>query len=165
MSVEERFWAKVLKPIGLDGCWEWTGAKWRAGYGMLLRDGRLDGAHRVSWAIHFGPIPEGLWVLHHCDNASCVRPDHLFLGSARDNSRDAMAKGRWATGARHGMYQRPERRSMGERNGMTTLDADAVRLIRRLAAEGQSMRSLAPRFHVSPSTVENIVHRRTWGHL
>jgi hypothetical protein len=90
-SLEERFWKRVHKS---DGCWEFSGGRHQFGYGLIQANHKCVGAHRVSWEIHFGPIPDGLWVLHACDNPSCVRPDHLFLGTVGDNTRDASAKGR-----------------------------------------------------------------------
>jgi hypothetical protein len=82
-----RFWPKVRKD---RGCWVWTGATTTTGYG------RLSGqpAHRLSWEIHHGPIPAGLFVCHRCDNPGCVRPDHLFLGTHEANMADMVAKGR-----------------------------------------------------------------------
>lgn len=83
-----------------DGCWVWQGSKNRDGYGLFMRDGRrrpgrrCERASRVSWELHRGPIPRGLWVLHKCDNPSCVNPDHLFLGTVQDNVADMMRKGR-----------------------------------------------------------------------
>ncbi len=94
--LEERFWAKVRKS---DGCWEWTGAANRQGYGRIAL-GRASGprrAHRIAWELTHGPVPDGLWVLHHCDNPPCVRPDHLWLGTRADNARDCRLKGRMNT--------------------------------------------------------------------
>lgn len=76
------------------GCWEWTGRKYAFGHGTLQFQGRSRLAHRLAWNWKFGEIPEGLCVLHHCDNPGCVNPDHLFLGTRGDNNRDAYKKGR-----------------------------------------------------------------------
>jgi hypothetical protein len=101
LTIEQRFWAKVRKR---DGCWEWTGAKNADGYGMIGVNGvghkRHAPAHRVSWELHYGHIPTGMWVLHHCDNPPCIRPDHLFIGDRSANMKDCAAKGR-LTGPQH----------------------------------------------------------------
>ena len=92
-SLEERFWSRVTKS---DGCWEWRGANVR-GYGMIRRTGGTNvRANRISWEIHFGPIPDGPQVLHHCDNPPFVRPEHLYLGTTADNvhDRDTRRRGR-----------------------------------------------------------------------
>lgn len=87
-----RFWDKVL--VG-DGCWEWqAGTQKHNGYGSFSMNGRDVKAHRVSWLLWYGEIPKGLRVLHRCDNPPCIRPDHLFLGTQKDNVLDAVAKGR-----------------------------------------------------------------------
>lgn len=103
-SFQIRFWSKVNKdgPIPahcpeIGHCWLWTGRPDTDGYGHLRLGGKGSNAttaHRVSWIIHFGLIPEGLYVCHHCDTPLCIRPEHLFLGSALDNNRDAIVKGR-----------------------------------------------------------------------
>lgn len=97
MTFEERFWSKVDKT---GECWEWTGGRTAPGWhGRIAVDARRKTvrkviASRASWEIHFGPIPVGLRVLHACDNAGCVRPDHLMLGTQRANMQDAGRKGR-----------------------------------------------------------------------
>lgn len=92
--IHVRFWAKVDASGGPDGCWIWTGARFPFGYGAIKIGGRPRGAHRTAWELVNGPIPEGLNVLHHCDNPPCVNPAHLFLGTLRDNALDMFAKGR-----------------------------------------------------------------------
>ena len=98
-SLESRFWNRLDKG---GNCWNWQGGKDRPdGYGCLhyADNGKRHSlkAHRVSWVIHNGPIPDGLWVLHKCDNPSCVNPNHLFLGTRQDNMLDAASKGRIST--------------------------------------------------------------------
>lgn len=87
----KRFLAKVEKS---KGCWIWQGSCWKNGYGCIQHQGRRQKAHRVAYQLLIGPIPGGLFVCHTCDIPSCVRPEHLFLGTARDNTCDAIAKGR-----------------------------------------------------------------------
>jgi hypothetical protein len=96
-SVAERFFAKVVQSAG-DECWHWTAFCDRRGYGQFsTRDMPSARAHRVSWVIHHGQIPDGMCVLHRCDNPPCVNPAHLFLGTLRDNVHDMMTKGRHVT--------------------------------------------------------------------
>lgn len=151
--VAERFWKYVTKTEG-DGCWEWTGHRTRLGYGRLKighrPKARSAEAYRISWEIHHGPIPEGLCVCHRCDNPPCVRPDHLFLGTHRDNMLDAAAKGFMG-------------RARAERNGNARLTWEIVRDVRRLYATGlYSQKQLAERFGMCPASAHNVVTGKYW---
>jgi len=84
-----------IERIPFSGCWLWTGAL-VSGYGQKTENGKQQYTHRLSWELHRGHIPDGLYVLHRCDVRCCVNPDHLFLGTYSDNTLDAVAKGRWA---------------------------------------------------------------------
>lgn len=149
-----RFWPNVIR--GRD-CWLWTGAVNSHGYGRLRsgEDRSVLRAHRVSWELHFGPIPDGLFVLHYCDNPPCVRPDHLFLGTNTDNLRDASKKGRT------GPQLHPER-YQGENGHRTKLTERDVRDIRRATA---SQQAIAAQYGINPSSVSKIVLRKTWKHI
>ncbi len=97
----KRFWPKVERS---DGCWLWKAGKNLQGYGMICmkKHGMTHlSAHKFSWLLHHGPIPIGLCVLHKCDTPACVNPDHLWLGTHKDNSEDMVIKGRVCRGRRH----------------------------------------------------------------
>lgn len=112
LSREERFFAKVQKT---DTCWIWTGAKQGHGYGCFRVGDKRIGAHRYSYQIHNGDIPDGLFVCHTCDNMFCVNPEHLWLGTAKQNTSDMLRKGRGKLGIKpikkvciNGHYKTPE---------------------------------------------------------
>lgn len=95
MTVEERFWNKVAKRSAGE-CWEWRGKLHPDGYAQFRVDGIETLVHRFSWELHYGAIPKEMCVLHRCDKPSCVNPNHLFLGTQKDNMQDASHKGRLA---------------------------------------------------------------------
>lgn len=149
-TLEERFWEKVRKG---DGCWEWTAHLNMYGYGTIRDGDKFCSAHRVSWKLHFGPIPRGLCVCHRCDNPKCVCPSHLFLGTVADNARDRESKGR-------AVYLR------GERNGMAKLTAPKVLAIRReRLVSNTSVAQLALRYGVCKSTIGYVISGERWGHV
>jgi len=142
------FWSHVTSGK-LDECWEWQGPKVGNGYGRARIAGKSpEYAHRLSYMLHYGPIPDGMYVCHHCDNPICVNPHHLFLGTALDNSADKSRK---------------ERHPRGDRSVVSKLTWDTVRTIRHLYATGtHSQSALGRRFGVSSSTIRFIVHGKTW---
>ena len=150
-TFEERFWAKVDKR-GPDECWEWTAVKSR-GYGQIWRDGRMILATHAIWEINHEPVPNGFNICHKCDNPSCVNPNHLFLGTQKDNIRDMVRKGR-----------NPNRR--GEKNPVSKLTESQVVKIKRLHAGGiKNYPKLASMFGVSKYAVANLFNGRCWQHI
>lgn len=129
-------------------CWLWTGASNRHRYGLTWADGRVERVHRLAYLHWHGPIPEGLYVMHSCDNRECFNPDHLSLGTALENHRDMVAKGRQAPGHVLG--------------GRRVLSADAVREIR---ASSEPAALLARRFGVSAAAVLYARRGDTWAHV
>jgi flavin-binding protein dodecin len=163
-SPEDRFWSKVDRRGPAD-CWNWIAGRIPDGYGQfrLNNPRRQVGAHRFSYELHYGPIPEGLLVLHSCDNPSCVNPNHLSAGTTRDNSRDAIERGRNYPGFREEFRKYPEKIRRAEQHPMRKLDWQKVREIRALISEGKlSRRQIAARYGVAPDTVHKIAVRRTW---
>lgn len=163
----ERFWG--LFDRADIGCWVWRRNHTAAGYGQLRSGGKGEPvlyAHRLSWEIHFGPIPDGLFVCHHCDNPPCVRPDHLFLGTQADNVRDKIAKGRQPRGDAHYSRRTPDRVRRGDLHPLARLTASQVRSIRsEHAAGGITMKALSRRYGVNPSVISVIIARKSWTHV
>lgn len=135
------------------GCIEWTGARDRRGYGQVKINGKKVAVHRSYWEEVNGPIPEGMVVMHTCDNPPCFRLDHLRLGTQADNIADMMAKGRHRSGIT---------RNFGEANGMTHLTWEQVDEIREAIAAGEIQRRIAERYGVAPSTITRIKKREVW---
>lgn len=158
LSWEQRFWNKVNKT---DGCWLWTGSTGRRGYGAFRTPAHKynQQTHRISYEIHYGPIPDGLWVLHRCDVPGCVRPDHLFLGTPADNMADMVQKGRAYSGDNHWMRRFPERVPRGPRLSTRKLTLDQEEEIRtRYNAGGISIQKLADEYGVSFGSAYYAIH-------
>ncbi len=166
-SIIERFLKKVNMPLHEhQDCWVWKGMRYPNGYGQMKVDGVRTRAHRLSWTIFCGTIPDGLSVCHHCDNRICVNPHHLFLGTCKDNLQDASKKKRMALGKRNGRHTHPESTARGDRNWKAKLTEGSVRAIREHYENGLgTLSSLGRRFGVTPSTILCIVNRETWKHV
>jgi hypothetical protein len=141
-SLRDRFFSRFVK---LDnGCWQWRSHTDKDGYGVLPGTRKNIRAHRLSYEIHTGSIPDEMLVCHHCDNPGCVNPDHLFVGTQKDNALDALNKGR---------------HYIGEKNGRAKLTKENVNEILTSSMNG---RQLAARFGVSKSTINNVRRGATW---
>lgn len=154
-SIKERFEAKFEEDES-SGCWNWTAGKDKDGYGNFGFAGRKQKAHRVSYQLYIGEIPDGLCVCHKCDNPSCVNPAHLFPGTMADNVRDCINKGRWKS-------KFPDH--SGENNGHVKLAEEDVRTIRTMGADGVRQVDIAREFGVTRSNIYHIVHRLTWAKI
>ena len=156
VPVELRFWEKVCKYKEENACWGWLADKNVHGYGTFDLNGKSMLAHRVSWILTYGDFPRELCILHHCDNAACVRPNHLFIGTRQDNSDDMFKKHR----ERHDGLR-------GKLNGMTKLTKEQVREIRKRYKEDVaiSQLDLAQVYSVTQSTIRRAISGETWGWL
>jgi hypothetical protein len=154
-SPEERFWRRVQKT---DGCWLWTGGTYSGGYGFMRgargRNAQNVSAHRFSYELHKGKIPKGLVVMHSCDNPACVNPNHLSVGTHKENYEDMIAKGRGA--------DNPPPRGKGARNGNSLLTEDKVRYIRASTA---SHAALGRELGVTDVCIHKVRKRHTWSHV
>ena len=141
MSDENRFMAKVKKT---GYCWEWVGALLKTGYGQFWYKKKMTRAHRVSYMLFTGMIPEDMNVCHTCDNRACVNPQHLFLGTAQENTLDSVKKGRWAT---------------------AKLNADAVADIRERLLRGENQHNIADIVGVNQSQISRINTGTRWWYV
>lgn len=162
--------------IDKNGCWNWLGGKDKDGYGKTTFKFKTYRPHRLAYAATYGPIPEGQLVLHKCDNPACCNPDHLFLGSQKDNIQDAIRKGRFKfncntnfdhlRGQNHYLNKHPEKRKLGEDCLWSKLKEEQVIEIRRLHKEQKiSAYRLAKMFGVSKFCTLQIIRRKTWKHI
>lgn len=144
-----RFWSKV-GILNQSDCWEWMGGKRNKGYGSFWLNGRHVVSHRLAWELTNGQIPDGLMVLHKCDNTGCCNPSHLFLGTHHDNMDDMVKKGRQARWVK--------RTNISPSAKMTT---DQVLEIRSLKGS-VSQRKLADMFGISQAAVWKILSNNSW---
>jgi hypothetical protein len=149
ISTQERFEEKFEKG---NSCWNWTAYKDWKGYGRFELAGRVQYAHRVSYQLYVGEIPEGLYICHRCDNPSCVRPAHLFLGTNADNMRDRENKGRCV-------------HPSGEKHGRAKLTEEQVKTIRTRRGDGVRSSVFEKEFGVAHQTISDIVNYRRWAKI
>lgn len=149
IDIEVGFWKRVDKS---DGCWNWTGMLDDAGYCyfVITRDGKKKTikGYRLSYELHYGPIPDGMSVCHHCDNRKCVRPDHLFLGTNADNTADKVAKNRQTQGEDHSSAK------------LTWVQVDEIR--KQYSAGKIGIQEIARMTGVLQSAIHDVVNFKTW---
>jgi hypothetical protein len=148
---KHRFWRKVNKN-GENGCWIWTGLKMTSGYGIFGINKSCIGAHRYSWELHYGKIPDGMSVLHICDIKLCVNPKHLFIGTQADNMRDMANKNR-------------NESVRGENNHMHKLTVNLVRAIRSMQRIRGFRKLLSIKYGLSYTTISNVINHKSWKHV
>ncbi len=152
----ERFWAKVKKG---DGCWEWTAATTK-GYGHIGIKGKMIYAHRLSWELENGKIPDGLHVLHKCNNPLCVKPDHIYLGTQKDNVGDAITLGTHISTRRSPLFGDIDQ--CGEKNPSAKLTRFQVGGIRRSRGDGMTIKELSNLYSISKSQIQRIISNESW---
>ncbi len=145
--------------IRKEGCWDWKGPEDKGGYAVMSCNPNIgpDRGHRASWVIHNGPIPKYMHVCHVCDNRICTNPDHLWLGTHKQNNDDKIAKGR-------AKYITPPRKS-GSENGAAKLNEEQVKEIKKLIKNGRSSYSIGKEFNVSKQTILRIKNGVNWSHV
>ena len=148
LTSESLFWKHIQKT---ETCWLWTGAQINMHYGLLTFKQRNYLAHRFSWILHYGPIPQGLQVLHDCDHPLCCRPNHLFLGTQADNMADMARKGRHWMRQPSNMYR-------------LKLNAEAIKVICFLKGQ-KTQKALAKAYKVHQSHICKIQSRKRWTSL
>lgn len=145
-DVKRRFYSKV------DVNMQWIGSKIPDGYGMIQVNRKSMLAHRLSYEIHNGEIPEGMCVLHSCDDPGCVHPDHLHLGTQKDNARERSERKRYGD-------------VRGENNGRSKLTLKDVEEIRHRYEDGETQCNLAKEYGVNQGRISSIVLRQSWSHV
>lgn len=165
---EQRFWEKIKVPKSKGACWSWLGYRDHYGYGIILWDGKNRKAHRIAYGLMVGPVPKNLLVCHHCDNPQCCNPEHLFLGTNKENQDDCTNKGRrhLPVCLKNGRFPRYVGRPVGIETWIAQLDDSKVREIRALYSTGEwSWRSLAKKYGVVKSTIGILLKGKTWKHI
>lgn len=145
----------IQQPHMATRCWKWSGTKDPKGYGKILYNKKIIGAHRLSYILHISEIPDNIYVCHKCDNPECCNPEHLIAGTQSENIQDMVNKNR----------QRKNYDINGENNPAAKLTAKQVLEIRNLAQQKIKRKTIAQTFGVSLALIEKIISRSVWNHI
>ena len=151
-NTEEKFWKRLDKKS--NGCWEWTKAHNKDGYGQTCYKGKMVWTHRMAWIYSKGEIPEGMHVLHKCDNPACCNPDHLFLGTHKDNMNDRDKKNRCNN-----------KGLKGELNPQSRYTEKDILQMREMYKKGMKQKEIALIFNTTQPIISNIINRKYWKHI
>lgn len=190
LSKFDRYLEDNIEIVTETGCWIWTKAWTRAGYGQLDINKKRMYTHRLSYEKFKGLIPEGMIVCHKCDTPSCCNPDHLFVGTFKDNTMDKIAKGRQPrgeelskrlrgklpSGDNHWSRRMPERRARGEKHSSAMKAACKVgeerhnsklkeQDVRAIRQDTREHKYIASDYGVTPSCISAIKTNRSWRHI
>jgi|SRR5208282_382127 len=149
LKLTEEFNKKTVK--NEKACWDWSGSL-KVGYGVMKCKKRFIKTHRFSWKINFGPIPEGMYVCHKCDNRKCNNPEHLFLGTHEDNMKDMINKNR-------------QRGAVGESNAKAIINKEKALEIKKMLSNGMTTIQIAKDLNISRAIVFGIKHKKNWSHI
>lgn len=149
LPIKDRFMSHVKKSNDPNACWEWIGAKYASGYGEFNINHKMYYAHRISYALYVGDIPNDKCVCHSCDNPGCINPDHLWLGTYQDNTNDMISKNRQV-------------HVKGENHGRHKLSEQEIYQIREMIEQGYSQREIANVFDITIANVSCIKLRKSW---
>ena len=152
------FWDRVHSAPQGD-CLIWKGYRNKRGYGYITMDGKPLYAHRIAWEMEHGAIPKGMYVLHRCDEPSCVNVNHLFLGTQANNMADMVSKGRQSKGVLHGIKRR------GELNGKSKFTEEQILAMLALRKAGETQDSVARQFGTNQGYISDIENGKVWGWL
>lgn len=156
-----------------EDCWEWMGSLTKVGYGKIQVKNKNYTTHRLSYEIFKGQIPDGNMICHSCDNKKCINPEHLWVGSAKDNMHDMIQKGRKVakTGWKHTeetkqkFKLRPHSDRRGEKHHLSKLTSEDVLNIRKMIESGEKIIDIARKYNVDQSAISNIKRKRNWSHI
>jgi len=152
VAIEIRFWKYIIKNDDINKCWKWTGSKIKSGYGNISVNDKIKLAHRVSYEMHNGAIPEGMFVCHSCDNPECCNPLHLWIGTNSDNVADKMKKGRLNP-------------NDGMNNPRAILKDQDILEIRKLLLDGVKGAVIARQYGVGKTAICRIKLGKSWANI